>query len=64
MPSETPSMPHDTHQHMLRRGGNKHMPIQAYEVAWNGKTNWGLTIVRWIVVALVLTIALFVSAYR
>ncbi len=62
MPSETPTMPQETHQHMLKQGGNTHMPIQAYEVAWNGKDSRRVTIVRWIAMVAVMAIALVVAS--
>lgn len=33
MPSEHPRLPAETHRSMLAHGGNRHMPLQAGEVA-------------------------------
>ncbi len=33
MPTEQPQLPRETHRSMLAHGGNKHMPLQAGEIA-------------------------------
>jgi hypothetical protein len=62
MPIEDHHMPQETHQHMLKQGGNTHLPIQAYEVAWDGKDSMGVTIVRWIAMVAVIVITLVVAS--
>ena len=34
MPSERPTLPRDTHAHMLRRGSSNGLGLQAWEVAY------------------------------
>lgn len=60
MPSEDHHMPQETHAHLLRQGGNTHMPIQAYEVAWSGKDSKFVTRVRIAAMILVAVITIVV----
>jgi hypothetical protein len=62
MPIEDHHMPQETHEHLLKQGGNTHMPIQAYEVAWSGKDSMGVTIVRYLAFLLIVVVTLVVAS--
>jgi hypothetical protein len=62
MPIEDHHMPQETHEQLLKQGGNTHMPIQAYEVAWDGKDSMGVTIVRYLAFLLVFVITIVVAS--
>ena len=43
MPSETPRMPHETHERLVGQGGNKHLPLLSGEVAWMHRSKMART---------------------
>jgi len=62
MPIEDHHLPQETHEQLLRQGGNGHMPIQAYEVAWDGKDSIFVSVVRYLAFLLIVVVTLVVAS--
>jgi len=60
MPSEKPQGG-DNYKNLLQHGANRHLPLQAYEVAWSGEQRRNRI---WVAVALMAAAGAFLIGLR